>query len=243
VRFPHGSSPQATHWQDMRAGADLPEQLIPIDDATGIVGRLPREDLAAGDAQIAEAEQAEQELQKQYREAASALAAAPAGTPEAAKLKAQRDKLEYKLSAAKGRFSALRKQMRKYGMSAAEMRALASQYPSLPVHPTQVYSAINAFLIALLLNAVYYRRRFDGQVICLLFMLQPATRFLLETIRDDVPPNIFGLFTRSQFLALLMFVGAAACMLYLRTLPARSPRARIYEPEEPDHATPAAKAG
>ncbi len=242
VRFPHGSSPQAMHWQDMRAGADLPEELVPVDGPTGIINRIPREDLAASDAEIAEAERREQELRKQFSEATAALAAAPAGTPQAAKAQAEHDKLEYKLSRAKVQFTAIRRQMERYNMSAAQIRSLAAQYPSLPVHPTQIYSAINAFFIALLLNALYYRRRFDGQVICLLFIIQPVTRFLIETIRDDVPPNIFGLFTRSQFLALLMGVGATACLLYLRTQPVRSPRARIFVPEQEEKGEPAASA-
>lgn len=238
VRFPHGSSPQATHWQDMRAGADLPKELIPIDSPTGIISRIPREDLAATDTEIADAERLEQDLRKQLNEATAALAAAAPGTPQPAKAQAEHDKLEYKLSRAKVQFSAIRKQMERYGLSAAQIRALAARYPSLPVHPTQIYSAINAFLIALLLNALYYRRRFDGQVICLLFIIQPVTRFLLEIIRDDVPPNVFGLFTRSQFLALLMAVGATACLLYLRTQPVRSPRAQVFVPEPEESGKP-----
>lgn len=56
---------------------------------------------------------------------------------------------------------------------------------SLPVHPTQLYSALNGALLAWLCWSFYAFRRRDGEVIGLLLALYPISRFLLEMIRID----------------------------------------------------------
>ena len=62
----------------------------------------------------------------------------------------------------------------------------ASRQPrSRPVHPTQIYSSINAALLAWVLWAFYPFRRRDGEVVALLVLLYPIARFLLEVIRID----------------------------------------------------------
>jgi phosphatidylglycerol:prolipoprotein diacylglycerol transferase len=111
------------------------------------------------------------------------------------------------------------------------MRARAAQSWSLPVHPTQVYSTITAGLIALLLNSFYYRRTRDGQVICLLFLIEPISRMLIEMLRADNPQDQLGL-TISQKIAIGLTVCAAVGFVLLRFLPVRSPRAVIWTPQE-----------
>jgi phosphatidylglycerol:prolipoprotein diacylglycerol transferase len=56
---------------------------------------------------------------------------------------------------------------------------------SLPVHPTQVYSAIDGLVLFLLLSAYAPLRRRDGEVMALLMVTYPITRFLIERLRDD----------------------------------------------------------
>ncbi len=51
---------------------------------------------------------------------------------------------------------------------------------SLPVHPTQIYSAIDGFLILALLTSYFPLRKRDGEVAALLFICYPLTRFLIE---------------------------------------------------------------
>ncbi|MEX2317534.1 MAG: prolipoprotein diacylglyceryl transferase family protein [Pirellulales bacterium] len=58
---------------------------------------------------------------------------------------------------------------------------------SRPVHPAQLYSAIDAALLCWLLWAFYPFRRHDGQVVALMLIIHPITRFLLEIIRTDEP--------------------------------------------------------
>lgn len=62
---------------------------------------------------------------------------------------------------------------------------------SLPVHPTQLYSAVNAALLAWITWTYYAFRRRDGEVIGLLLTLYPISRYLLEDIRTD-EAAIFG---------------------------------------------------
>jgi phosphatidylglycerol:prolipoprotein diacylglycerol transferase len=95
---------------------------------------------------------------------------------------------------------------------------------SAPVHPTQIYASITAFLISVLLGMYYWRRKRDGMVIAWLFVLYPISRFLEEAIRTDNPIDTFG-FTISQGISLAAIPLAILFMILLRFLPPRSPRA------------------
>ena len=241
VQFPHGSSAQIVQWQAYRAGADIPKQLIVV-GPTGVPGQIPREDLGAGDERIEAAARKEADLGAEIAKLDAEIKNAEGDAAKTAALRARRVKVDRKLAAASRRFGLIRYQMRKYDMTAAQIRDLAAQYRSLALHPTQLYSSIAALMIALILNAWYWRRTRDGQVICLLFIIQPITRWTLEIIRDDVPAATLGLFTRSQVLAVGLTVIGVAGMFILRRLPARSPAARIWEPPEDDPKTAAATA-
>lgn len=54
-----------------------------------------------------------------------------------------------------------------------------------PIHPTQIYSSLNAMILCLLLVAFAPFRTRDGQVFALFLTIYPATRFLIEIIRND----------------------------------------------------------
>lgn len=87
---------------------------------------------------------------------------------------------------------------------------------SLPTHPTQLYSAINAGCLCLLMLAYYPFRRRDGEVIALLLSIYPITRFLLEDIRND-EGNFLGGLTISQNISLLLLVAAIGLWVYVFT--------------------------
>lgn len=91
------------------------------------------------------------------------------------------------------------------------IKVAASDYQrSLPVHPTQVYSSINAALIAWFLWAYYPSRRRDGEVALLMLTIYPISRFLLEIIRTD-EAAIFGTgLSISQNVSLLIFIAVLA---------------------------------
>jgi phosphatidylglycerol:prolipoprotein diacylglycerol transferase len=79
----------------------------------------------------------------------------------------------------------------------------ASSRWSLPVHPTQLYSAIDGFVLLFLLTAYYPLRRCDGAVMALLMVAYPVTRFLIEYLRNDEKVFLFGL-TISQNISVLL---------------------------------------
>lgn len=62
-------------------------------------------------------------------------------------------------------------------------------YQTLKVHPTQIYSSINAFIIAGILYALWrkFGLRKPGIVSGAMLILYGMTRFFIETIRDDNP--------------------------------------------------------
>ena len=73
-----------------------------------------------------------------------------------------------------------------------EVRLPAITLPqrSLPVHPTQLYSSINAFLLCFFLLAFEPFKRHDGMVFALMLTIYPMARFLLEIIRTDESARI-----------------------------------------------------
>ncbi len=83
---------------------------------------------------------------------------------------------------------------------------------SVPVHATQLYAAIDAGLLALVLWLYYPFRRRDGEVFALLVTLHPISRFVLEAIRDDEQGQLNTGLTISQLLSLAIL--AAACVLW-----------------------------
>ena len=54
---------------------------------------------------------------------------------------------------------------------------------SLPVHPTQLYSSLNALIIFLILILVRSRKRFNGELFWLYLLLYAITRFAIEFLR------------------------------------------------------------
>jgi phosphatidylglycerol:prolipoprotein diacylglycerol transferase len=86
---------------------------------------------------------------------------------------------------------------------------------SLPVHPTQLYSAINAALLWLLLCSLFQLRPRDGVVFAVAMTIYPITRFLLEMIRDDEPGRFGTPLTISQLASLLSLALVACFWLYL----------------------------
>ncbi len=92
---------------------------------------------------------------------------------------------------------------------------------SLPVHPAQLYSAITAALIGWVLWSYYPFRRRDGQVIALMLMIYPISRFMEEIIRTD-EPAVFGTgLSISQNISLAVFATGIGLWLYLSNQPAR----------------------
>lgn len=97
---------------------------------------------------------------------------------------------------------------------------------SLPVHPTQLYNALDGFLLFLLLTAFYPYHRHDGQVMALFLICYPINRFLMEGLRLDNPPTWFGL-TMSQNISILTFIAGVGLMAWLVSRGYRAPSAAV----------------
>ncbi len=101
---------------------------------------------------------------------------------------------------------------------------------SLPVHPTQLYSALNAVVLCLFLLAFDRFRRRDGQVLALLLILYPTTRFLLEIIRDDESAlvRIAGTgFTTAQVVSVPLVAAGLMLLAYTMLRPTRRPGTQV----------------
>ena len=86
---------------------------------------------------------------------------------------------------------------------------------SLPVHPAQVYSAIDAFVLCLFLLAYDPFRKRDGELLALMLTLHPISRYMLEVIRTD-EPAVFGTgLSISQNISVLLLLLAVALWLYI----------------------------
>ena len=119
-------------------------------------------------------------------------------------------------------------------------RADAPPARSAPIHPAQLYAAIDAGLLALVLwNFFPYRRR-DGEVFALMLTIHPISRFLLEMVRSDEPGQFGTQLTISQWLSIAFLAAAAVLWWYIE----RQPRGSVlpFREESAGHPADAATA-
>jgi phosphatidylglycerol---prolipoprotein diacylglyceryl transferase len=90
--------------------------------------------------------------------------------------------------------------------------------PSLPVHPTQIYSTIGGLLLYWYLAAAFELRRRDGLLIAECFMLYPIGRFIIEYLRFDEEKLFDGL-TISQNISFATFAVGFIAYLWLKSRP------------------------
>ena len=88
---------------------------------------------------------------------------------------------------------------------------------NVPLHPTQIYLSLNAFLMFLILQWAYRRKTFDGEVFWLYVLLYAITRGILETWRGDLVRGfvIPGVLSTSQAIGLVTAAIAGGMLLYL----------------------------
>jgi phosphatidylglycerol:prolipoprotein diacylglycerol transferase len=86
---------------------------------------------------------------------------------------------------------------------------------SRPVHPTQLYSLVDALLLcAFILLYEPFKRR-DGELTALVLTIHPISRFLLEIIRIDESP-VFGTgMSISQNISIAILMVGVALWIYL----------------------------
>lgn len=81
------------------------------------------------------------------------------------------------------------------------------------LHPVQLYEAAATLLIFVVLLVLARKRKFHGQIILAYAFLYAVARFIIEFWRDDPRGALLGLST-SQFVAVLIFLGALGLYLY-----------------------------
>jgi phosphatidylglycerol:prolipoprotein diacylglycerol transferase len=97
---------------------------------------------------------------------------------------------------------------------------------TLPLHPTQLYLAVDGLVLFALLSAYYPLRRRSGEVIGVLMLTYPITRFLLERLRDDEAPLMIG-WTVSQLVSVFLL---SAALFYWAWLSRQLPKSWPGEP-------------
>jgi phosphatidylglycerol:prolipoprotein diacylglycerol transferase len=105
---------------------------------------------------------------------------------------------------------------------------------SLPVHPSQLYSAFNAFLIAGVLIAYFTTQPAPGRVFALMMILKGLTRFLLEMLRAE--PEVLGPLSYSMVISVPLFLGGIVMWLVVGRLDRSRPK---FDYPTPETATPA----
>ena len=115
-----------------------------------------------------------------------------------------------------------------YGLPTEQPWGVTFRAGSGAVHPTQLYDAGAALMIAAVLLWRFGRRRFDGENVALLLMLYPVLRGLTEIFRGDPERGTFLALSTSQALSIPLFVSGLGLFMHRRrsappaTVPGRS---------------------
>ncbi len=85
-----------------------------------------------------------------------------------------------------------------------------------PLYPTQLYSSLMIIGILVIIIFISQRKKFDGQLFMLYLMLYAIGRSIIEIFRGDLDRGfiIDGILSNSQFISLLVFLGAL--IIYIR---------------------------
>ena len=90
--------------------------------------------------------------------------------------------------------------------------------PSL--HPTQIYSSIDGFIIAGITAWYFGHRRRNGEVLAVALLIYPVTRFCMELLRADEVGQLKTNLTTAQLVSIGLFVVNLIFMAYLARRPA-----------------------
>lgn len=93
---------------------------------------------------------------------------------------------------------------------------------SLRVHPTQIYSSLNALLLCVLLWCFWHYRKSDGEVFALMLILYPIGRFFIEIIRNDESGQFGTEFTISQWVSVITIAVGFVMFAYRRAFGTRN---------------------
>ena len=94
-----------------------------------------------------------------------------------------------------------------------------STVPTLPIHPTQLYAALDAAILSMLAITFTPFARRNGEVFALVITIHPISRILLEEIRIDEPPALGTPLSISQLMSVAILICAMVFWWWLSTQP------------------------
>jgi phosphatidylglycerol---prolipoprotein diacylglyceryl transferase len=109
---------------------------------------------------------------------------------------------------------------------------------SHPVHPSQLYSTLNAFLIAAVLVAFFTTQPAPGRVFALMLILKGMSRFVLEMLRAE--PAVLGPLSFSMVLSIPLFVGGVVMWYVVGRMDRSRPKFEYAAPAAAATPAPAA---
>lgn len=109
---------------------------------------------------------------------------------------------------------------------------------TMPLHPSQIYSSINALVLSLVAAYYFKRRAKDGQVALFACLTYPLTRFLIEYVRGDEMGQFHTSLTISQWVSLGLISAGVLYGLWLSRQPGPA-TFRLKVPDPPPNQTAA----
>jgi phosphatidylglycerol---prolipoprotein diacylglyceryl transferase len=94
---------------------------------------------------------------------------------------------------------------------------------TMPLHPTQIYSSIDGFLLALITALLFRERRWHGEVFAWGCVMYSCTRFLMEFVRGDEMGQLGTGLTISQIYSMGIAVLGIAILIWHARRPAAIP--------------------
>ncbi len=87
---------------------------------------------------------------------------------------------------------------------------------NVPLHPTQLYDAVNGVVLFFFLSWMERKKTFDGQIFWLLIFLYSITRFFVEIFRGDPRGFLFeNLLSTSQGIGILLAIVSLFMLFFM----------------------------
>ncbi len=94
---------------------------------------------------------------------------------------------------------------------------------ALAIHPTQLYESGAELIMFWILLAVRRNKRFHGQMFLVWMAVYPVLRSIIEMFRGDKERGIYGWFSTSQWISILVAAAAIGLYIYLRKVRDQQP--------------------
>ncbi len=101
-----------------------------------------------------------------------------------------------------------------WGISFPEGTNAGMTPSNIHLHPTQLYMVFQGLIIFLILDILFRRKKFDGEITLWFFILYPVTRIFIEYFRSDFRGTLFEPYlSTSQFISLIVVLIASVILI------------------------------